>query len=83
VCSLPLTNEISQPTVDDIVRLLEAACTKALTYTPNPSFKSVKTILATGQEKINPDTLPKPKTETSDYGFTRGANYYGGYDDDK
>ena len=65
------------------VASVEAACTKALTYTPNPSFKSVKTILSTGQEKSNPDTLPKPKAETSEYGFTRGANYYGGYDYDK
>jgi len=34
-----------------VVRL-EAACKKALFYTPMPSYKSVKTILPTGQDKI-------------------------------
>ena len=43
---------------------LEAACRKALSYTPAPSFKSVKTILSTGQDKaidryrhVNPSLL--------------------------
>jgi hypothetical protein len=54
---------------------LEAACKRALTYTPSPSFKSVQTILATGQD-ILPDE--KPVRDISiDYGFTRGPEYYG------
>ncbi|MEG1968278.1 MAG: IS21 family transposase, partial [Clostridia bacterium] len=56
---------------------LEAACTKALSYTPRPNYKSVQTILKSGQDRI-PDTdaavLP---SESSEFGFTRGAGYYG------
>lgn len=55
---------------------LEAACEKALTYTSTPNFKSVQTILKTGQDKIIKDDQPsnsKPKPQ----GFTRGAEYYG------
>jgi hypothetical protein len=59
------------------VTRLEAACKKALFYTPVPSYKSVKTILSTGQDKVDSD----PETVTPDnaaaYGFTRGADYYG------
>jgi len=55
---------------------LESACKKALTYTLSPSFRSVQTILATGQDEISDN-----ETEVStvdDYGFTRGSAYYGG-----
>ena len=31
---------------------LEAACCKALSYTTNPSFKNIQTILANGQDKL-------------------------------
>ena len=34
------------------VERLEAACKKALSYTPHPSYKSIKNILATGQDKL-------------------------------
>lgn len=54
---------------------LEAACKRALSYTPSPSFKSVQTILATGQDKL-PDT-PTALEPSSEFGFTRGADYYG------
>lgn len=36
------------------VERLESACAKALTYTPQPSFKNVKSILTSGQDKITP-----------------------------
>ena len=52
---------------------LEAACDKALFYTPRPSYKSIQTILKSGQDKPEP---PDP-TPTSSHGFTRGADYYG------
>lgn len=55
---------------------LENACKRALRYTPNPSFKSIQTILATGQDKIVEES-PAPDT-SSEFGFTRGAGYYGG-----
>ena len=53
---------------------LESACTKALSYTPRPSFKSISTILKSGQDKIV-DTEPTP-SNTGEFGFTRGADYY-------
>jgi transposase len=59
-----------------VVRL-EAACKKALFYTPVPSYKSVKTILSTGQDKIDNSSEPVTPDNAAAYGFTRGAEYYG------
>jgi hypothetical protein len=56
---------------------LEAACKKALFYTPVPSYKSVKTILSTGQDKIDNSSEPVTPDNAATYGFTRGAEYYG------
>jgi transposase len=58
------------------VTRLEAACRKALSYTPRPSFKSVKTILSTGQDKIAEEPAAQPASGSSHYGFTRSADYY-------
>lgn len=58
------------------VSRLEAACKKALLYTPNPSLKSVKTILSTGQDKAT-DEHAAANNDSAQYGFTRGAEYYG------
>ncbi len=62
----------------------EEACQRALSYTPSPSLKTIQTILKTGQDKIlepsNHQNVTKRDTET--YGFTRGADYYGGRDND-
>jgi transposase len=53
---------------------LEAACAKAFFYTHRPSYKSIQTILKTGQDK--PPEEPKaPPSDT--HRFTRGAEYYG------
>lgn len=54
---------------------LENACRKALTFTPRPSLKNVQAILASGQDKPAESKEPAP---SSQYGFTRGADYYGG-----
>jgi hypothetical protein len=55
---------------------LEGACQKALTLTPTPTLKIIKSILATSQDKMtNQKTTEKAP---SPYGFTRGADYYGG-----
>jgi transposase len=61
------------------VERLERACARALYYTMQPSYKSVKTILETGQDKldISDNTQPENKDD-DDGGFTRGADYYGG-----
>jgi transposase len=47
---------------------LEAACQKALSYTPNPSLKNITTILNNGQDKVK---LHKPPRATGSYGITR------------
>ncbi|MDP2856881.1 MAG: IS21 family transposase [Bacillota bacterium] len=52
---------------------VEAACAKALTYTPRPSYRGVQTILKSGQ-----DQLPPEKKQPSEHGFVRGSRYYGG-----
>ena len=55
---------------------LEAACTKALSYTPRPGYKNIKTILTTGQDKVAvAEKLVKDDSAT--HGITRGASYYG------
>jgi len=55
---------------------LEAACKRALSYTTSPNFKTVQTILATGQDTL-PDEEQAHITPTSNHGFTRGSAYYG------
>jgi transposase len=59
------------------VKRLEAACAKTLSYTVRPSLKNVQAILKSGQDKLL-DNKPASETppETSQYGFTRGAEYY-------
>ena len=54
---------------------LEAACVKALEYSPRPSYKTIQLILKSGQDKIVQEVIAPP--EPSPYGFTRGAGYYG------
>jgi transposase len=54
---------------------LEAACEKALYYTSRPNYKSVQAILKSGQDKIS-EASAAP-SEPSEFGFTRGADYYG------
>ena len=56
---------------------LENACRKALTYTTRPSLKNIQAIISSGQDKVTEDTSDKHAVE-SNYGFTRGAEYYGG-----
>lgn len=53
---------------------MENACKKALSFTPHPSFKAIKTILLSGQDKVENEEPVKNKA--SQYGFTRGAEYY-------
>jgi hypothetical protein len=54
---------------------LEAACSKALSYTPRPGYKSVSAILNSGQDKLPADIAV---SKTNPHGFVRGANYYKG-----
>ncbi|MEK0314596.1 IS21 family transposase [Cohnella sp. 56] len=61
------------------VSRLEAACARALSYTPRPSFQSIKTILTTGQDRLEVPTLVESQTAASSetHSFIRGADYYG------
>ena len=53
---------------------LENACKRAFEYTPQPSYKNIQTILSTGQDKVPKEAEPPASAQ---YGFTRGADYYG------
>jgi hypothetical protein len=58
------------------VQRLEAACEKALTYTPSPSYRNIDSILKSGSDKLEPQTAElKPVDES--HSFIRGAGYYG------
>jgi transposase len=74
---LGLIKLVDQHSVDRV----ERACERALSYTSRPTLKSIQTILKTGQDKI-PVTIDGENTQkekkTNPYGFTRGADYYGG-----
>ena len=65
------------------VERLEAACKKALSYTPHPSYKSIKNILATGQDKLWNERPQERSSAPNEHGFTRGAGYYGRKDHDQ
>jgi len=55
---------------------LEAACERALSYTPSPSYKNIDAILKSGSDKAAaPQTSEKPVDES--HSFIRGAEYYG------
>lgn len=56
---------------------LEGACAKALFYTPRPSYKSIQTILKSGQDALAKEKNDSPSANNSEFGFTRGADYYG------
>lgn len=56
---------------------LEEACKTALSYTQNPSYKSVSNILAASKDSAPESTggsTETPRNNTS--GITRGADYY-------
>ena len=53
-------------------RRLEAACTKALTYTGTPSYRSIKVIISTDSD----DSEQEGENKNAASGVTRGADYY-------
>lgn len=57
------------------VERLESSCSKALSYTVRPSLKGIQSILSSGQDTITEDK-PIEASTSSQYGFTRGAEYY-------
>ena len=64
---------------------LEAACRKALAYTASPSYKSIKNILAAGQDKPDMQELQASDTDTTQHkhAITRGAYITGGKNHDQ
>jgi hypothetical protein len=62
------------------VTRLETACEKALSYAATPSFRSIRTILKTGSDRIKLAAGTISPESTSTFAFTRGAAYYGGED---
>ena len=58
---------------------LEAVCSKALTYSSKPSFKSIQNLFAAMKDaKSNPAQDNKTQKTAKPQGMTRGAGYYGG-----
>ena len=59
---------------------LETACKKALTFTASPSYKSIKNILDTGNDKTpaqEADTSGSKSASTPNkHALTRGSDYY-------
>lgn len=55
---------------------LDAACKKALTYTPSPSYKNIDAILKSGSDKAVPQK-PVEKPVDESHSFIRGVEYYG------
>lgn len=68
------------------INRLEEACKRALSYTPHPSYKSVKNILVSGLDKLNSqnqETAESSNDARESFGYTRGAGYYGGVSHDE
>jgi len=57
---------------------LEAACEKSLTFSPYPSLRGVQAILKSGRDRLQDSEDAEPTAASFKYGFTRGAEYYGG-----
>ncbi len=55
---------------------VEDACHRALLYTPEPSIKTIETILKTGQDRVKQSTETPRSSNT--YALIRGSEYFGG-----
>lgn len=62
---------------------LEAACARALQFTPRPSLKTVQNILKSGQDRLMIASKNGTQNPRDTHGFTRGSGYYGGDDNDQ
>jgi hypothetical protein len=59
---------------------LEAACARVLSYTLNPSYRQISTILKSGQDTLAEERIalqPSSAPSVNPHSFTRGATYYG------
>ena len=65
---------------------LEVACEIALSSIRLPRYNHLKTILSGNQDKVylaNKEETRIRNINKNSHGYVRGAEYYGGYDDDK
>jgi len=56
---------------------LEAACAKALYYTPRPGYKQILSILKSGEDTIGAEPA-QYRAKQSEFSFVRGPEYYKG-----
>lgn len=64
------------------VERLEEACKKVSSYTSVPSYKTVQNILKNGSDKIKNKSESVKHYTGSEFGITRGAEYYKGEDNE-
>lgn len=62
---------------------LEAACEVVLNFASQPTVRAIETVLTNNKKRANQKKTPDSKDEKKDYGFTRGAHYFGGKSDVK
>jgi transposase len=55
---------------------VENACGRALSYTRQPSIRSISTILKNGQDTVKREPDSQKAATGSSYGITRGAGYF-------
>lgn len=55
---------------------LESACQRALSYTPNPSYRIIKTILNSDVQRVSIDNEAEAQ-QNSEYAINRESGYYG------
>ncbi len=60
---------------------LENACQRALSYTPNPSYRIIKTILNSNEQKRSTDNDAEA-VQSSEYAISRESGYYGRNEND-
>ncbi len=60
---------------------LESACQRALSYTPNPSYRIIKTILNSNEQKRSTDNDAEA-VQSSEYAISRESGYYGRNEND-
>jgi hypothetical protein len=55
---------------------VESACSRALSYTRQPSIRNISTILKNGQDTVKREPNSQKAATGSSYGITRGAGYF-------
>lgn len=56
---------------------IEAACKKALEYSPRANLSSIKTILKNDQDQLSGSIITSNNSTSTTHGYVRGPEYYG------